>query len=196
MTGAFTAGAFLALFAHEEPAVYAADPGRVARVAIAAEQAQQPYLELWPQSDRSLGASVSAAIILESHLAESIHDGSKRGRAGEVCLVQINPINAMWKRVASTFDSLAGTGVEATVRCLRAGIETMQFGVRWCLKRHYKTNWIRAMWTFYRWGDRCWQSGAATERTKLTQRLLAAHWKPTKEMLAVLESERALLLPP
>lgn len=183
---AYSAGEYIALFATELPDVYAANPGRVARVAVGAERAEAKLRARFRRPNM-LGPTLATIAIKESRLAESVHDGSRRGRAGEICLTQIHPVNTQWKPWAPAFESLAGTDVEATERCFLAAAQSLTFALSYCHKRRYYRNWAKAMFSAYHYGGKCWLSPHAGERTALMLRLASTKWTPTKEQIELLD---------
>lgn len=172
---------FLAALAHEVPTQYAQDPARLANIAVAAELAQTELASKWARSPRELSGSILTAIITESGARRDVHDGSRRSRTRDICIMQINPGNGHWKKFATSFEQLAGTSVEATKRCIMVGITTLSGGLRRCLRRNYKTNWAQAMWTMYGFGHKCWLWKHAYKRAALGNKISRTKWKPTDE---------------
>lgn len=172
---------FLAALANEVPTQYAKDPERIANIALAAELAQSELGSKWARSSRELSGSVLTAIITESGARRDVHDGSKRSRTRDICIMQINQGNGHWKKHATSFEQLAGTSVEATKRCIMVGITTLSSGLRYCLNRNYKTNWAQAMWTIYGYGHKCWLWAHAYKRAALANKIAWTKWEPTEE---------------
>jgi hypothetical protein len=110
----FTELTFLALFASERPREFARNPERVAAVAIAAERAHSAMIAQWPHHPRLLGGVIAWAILAESGIDEAVHDGSKLGLAGEVCLMQISPGNGLWQGITESREALAGVAIHET----------------------------------------------------------------------------------
>jgi hypothetical protein len=137
------------------------DEGRLMIMSLAAETALAPY----PDEDYLRGA-ILTAIEHESGFMESVHSGELRGKAGEICLVQIHPTNGFWKQVATEFDELGGLDIESTTKCLTAGVLTLRHSRGYCRARRFYKNWAPAMWTKYHYGNRCWLSPHAYKRTR------------------------------
>lgn len=189
---AFTAAMFLAALAHEVPTQYEQDPERLATVAVAFELEQRALLPTWTKlkrPERELGAAVLTAMREESGLKLAVHDGSKRSRTRDICLMQINPGNPTWKKYAPSFEHLAGVGLAATRLCVATGMATLVAGVSYCLAHRYYTNWRQAMWSAYALG-RCWISRSAFKRAALQQRLASHDWQPTPRMRQLVEAVR------
>lgn len=167
-----TAVAILAALAAQRPTEYRDDPQRIATIAVAIEESSE--------SEFIRGALATAAI-KESGLWRSVHTGERRGRAGEICLVQIHPVNIRWKRTtAPSFEALAGTGLEATRWCFQTAAMHLAEGVRYCRKRRYIRNLVPAMWTFYH-VSKCWLSPHAFERAALQSKISSTRWVVTPE---------------
>ena len=177
----FTAVIFMAVFAAMKPSVYEKSPERVAVISVAAERAQEKLLPHWRRAPELLGGSIATAAIKESGLMEDTHSGERRGRAKEICLVQIHPTNRIWKRWAPSFESLAGVDLLSTERCLLSGGQTLVLSLNYCHKRRFYTNWAQAMWTKYHYGNRCWLSPHAHGRTALMNKIAWTKWEPTEE---------------
>lgn len=191
LSGAFTAAMFLALFASERPNEFAKAPERLATAALAAEQAQAQQQGKWRHGAPQLSAAIATVVLEESGLAADVHSGAKRGKAGEVCLVQIHPKNPQWRFVgAPSFESLAGTDLQATTWCLATGVHALVFAEGYCAARRYKRNWQKAMFTLYHLGGKCWVSPVANKRTKLMNRLSATKWVPTPEQVELVQRAR------
>lgn len=195
---ALAAAGFLALYAHEVPRVYAENPERVAVVAVASEQAQAVLLPTWPRynkkgsvTPRSLSAAIAAVVIEESGLDVAVHGGSKRGLAGEVCLMQIHPSNPQWQRHgAPSFDALGGTDLQATTWCILAGGQSLLSSLNYCWRKRFWSNWAQAMFTSYHLGHSCWLSPGAYRRTGYMRRLAAQSWDATPEQTELVERVR------
>jgi hypothetical protein len=173
---AFTALAFLAALASERPAEFRHDPERIATIAIAAERAQSATIASWRRHPRLLGASMIATSIGESGLTNEIHMGAVRGGEGEICLMQIHPVNALWKRWGE-FENLAGVEIELTAHCLVTGAETLIGFDRYCSRKGNR-DWLRRMFSGYS-GASCRVTELATNRAALTNRIAWTNWQPT-----------------
>jgi hypothetical protein len=185
--GAFTAASFLALFATQEPAVYRDNPERVAVIAVASERAQADLMPHWTRHPRLLGASLAVVALGESHLAESVHDGSRRGAVGEACLAQVHPINGHWRPYAASFEGLVGVGIDETTDCLSTGLATLVAADQQCTRQGYRTHWLSAMMTAYQFGGRCRPSKTGRERAEKANRWAWQEWTPTAEMTELVE---------
>lgn len=162
----FTAAIFMAALLRFQPADDHEELRRLATIAVAAETVVNDPDTKWGAPKDELWAAILTAVHQESTAQRNVHDGTLRGKAGEVCLMQIHPRNRLWPRVAETLEHLVGTDLESTVRCLRAGALTLESSRGYCAKRNYKTNWRQAMWTQYHYGSKCWLSPHAQKRTR------------------------------
>ena len=112
-------------------------PADEPRMRVIAESIDQVVIEFTPRWQRS-SVWLRAMLITNAHyngnFAESVHDGTKRGPGGDICIADINPGNPLWKRHADSFESLAGTDSESTLRCLRVGAETLVVSLNHCLR--------------------------------------------------------------
>jgi hypothetical protein len=173
----FTAITFLTLFASERPAEFRHDPERIAVVAIAAERAQSDLMAQWHRHPRMLGATLATVVLFESGLRENVHSGATRSSTDDVCLVQINHTNQLWRGRVETREDLAGVDLLPTSWCLATGIETLIAWDQYCSKRHPKRNWLEAMLSGYA-GDRCHVSKDSTMRAREANRLAWTNWQP------------------
>ena len=148
----------LAVLERERPEV---PPERAAIMAEAASQATS----LFPQHPM-LTAAILTAVEREGGFREDVQAGERRGKAGEICLTQIHPVNGFWKNYVVEFDDLAGLSLEATTACFKTAAHTLYYGRNRCLKQRYRTNWAQAMWTYYHYGNQCWLSPHAHLRTR------------------------------
>jgi len=177
------AALYLAMFARQEPAMYKANPPRIATLAVASAKAHEAIRPRWRWGDAQLMGAIGSGLEHESHLAESVHAGTKRGPAGGICVGQIHHTNGLWKRTgAPSFEALAGTDLQASTWCLHTVALSLVSGASYCHKRHFYTYWSRAMWTMYATGRRChpW-SRQAYKRSKRQAQLAATTWRPTPE---------------
>jgi len=179
----FTPAVFLAVFLAYCPQRDPEELKRVAVVSVAAYQAQQTLLKSkrWPGSEAELAGAIATGVIRESGLWHDTHDGSRIGRAGEICLMQIHPTNPAWKLFTSSRKNLAGTDLESTRLCLLTGAESLTRSARHCLGKRYFKNWRQAMWTMYHYGSRCWLSPHAYPRTRTMARIASKRWVVTEE---------------
>jgi len=167
-----SAAAILTLLATNFPGQFAEEPRRFAVIAVAAQHAVSKVAPKWRRGEKVLLAALLTAATRESGFRQDIHSGELRGKAGEVCLVQIHPTNPAWKKVgAPTFDALGGVGLEATTYCLEAGALSLIQAANYCTARKYRRNWAQAMWTAYHYGGQCWLSPHAYGRTALMWRM-------------------------
>jgi len=173
----FTSLTFLALFASERPAEFRHDPERIATIAIAAERAQSAVIAQWHRHPRLLGAALAVTVLRESNLLEGVHSGEVRGPTDDVCLVQINRGNTIWRNWAESRDALAGLDIVPTSACLGAGLETLMAMDRYCAQRP-RRNWLAQMFSGYA-GTRCRLTGDALSRAAETNRLAWTDWQPT-----------------
>lgn len=152
---------------------------RIATIAVAAEDVTAEVMaeKRWPSSEDELSAAIAAGIIEESGLLRTVHSGTLRGKAGEICIMQLHPKNTFWKEFE--FESLGGTDYASTRRCLLSGAHTLQWGARRCLARHYKTYWRQAMWSAYHLGGACWASPHRFKRAALQVRIASTRWEVT-----------------
>jgi hypothetical protein len=184
---AFTSLTFLVALAHERPAIYRADPERVAVVAVAAERAQSALIAQWHRHPRMLGALVLEGILAESSLDVRVHSGERLGLAGEVCLMQIGVSNPLWMPYADSREALAGLDVESTTACILTGIETLIAADRACSTRHPRRNWLQMTWQRYRTGYSCRITETGKLRARETNRLAWTDWQPTDEQREIIE---------
>lgn len=193
MSAAFTAAMFLAALSQEVRTQYEQDPERIAIIAIAAERAQSEMTTKWRHLPNELSGAIVAGIITESGARADIHDGTRRGLDGDICIMQIHRGNGNWKKFVTAFDQLAGHSVASTKLCILTGITTLSRGLNYCLNRNYKTNWGQAMWTMYRFGHKCWLADDAYKRTGLMNKIAWTKWEPTDEHRALIKAalERA-----
>ena len=172
----------------------AADLPRLATVAIAAEDVTREVFDKkgWPSSQDELSAAIVTGIINESWGREDIHSGALRGKAGEVCLMQIHPTNAFWAELTGgDFDALGGTDYESTRLCLTAGARTLRWGARRCLAQHYRTYWREAMWSAYHLGGACWASPHRFKRARMQSRIVSTSWQISPEVVDLISKARA-----
>jgi hypothetical protein len=191
VASAYTAEEYLAIFSTKAPGFYSKDPARFARIAVAAARAERKLIKRF-RHQRYLGAILATVALNESGLWPDTHEGTRRGKAGEICLTQIHPRNPKWRRWAPSFESLAGTDIASTELCFLAAGETLIGALGFCLHRHYYTNWAAAMFTNYHYGDRCWLSPHAYPRARYMTAIASRKWVPTPEQRKLLE---ALLRP-
>lgn len=184
----YTAEEYIAIFANKAPKEYAKNPERIARVALGAEKAELKLRLRFPQR-ALLGAILAATSLKESGLWESVHDGSRRGPSGEICLMQIHPVNTQWKAWAPSFESLAGTTVAATELCFLAGGQSLTSALNRCWARKYHKNWLEAMFTSYHYSAKCWLSPHAHERARFVRGIAATKWAATDEQRAILKTQ-------
>ena len=178
----WTAATLLAAFQSLAPAEYAKDPPRFATIAVAGESVVAEYGQRFVKGPRMLGAAVATAIRKESAFWLDVHDGSRVGPSGEVCLVQIHPSNPHWQRVGAPLrEALAGTDYESTRWCLATGAVSLSSALSHCWAQRFWKNWAQAMWTQYHYGNRCWLSPHAYKRTAMMRRIAYTRWEPTQE---------------
>jgi len=192
-----SAATILAALAILRPAQYHDNPERLALVANVVEQVAGEYAPRWRWGRPMLEAAIATAIDQESGLLETVHDGTLRGKAGEVCLMQVHPQNHTWQRLGiASFDALGGTDYQSTLNCVRTGTASLVFAAHHCYDQNYHRNWARAMWTQYHFGNRCWISPHAKKRAALMTRIASTHWAPTteqREQLNATKQHAALL---
>ena len=183
------AAAILALLADRAPQQYAAEPDRFAVIAVATERAVKAALPRWHRPEKLLLAALLTAALRESGFRKDIHSGELRGKAGEICLVQIHPRNPVWRTVgAPSFDALGGVDLQSTTYCLTAGALSLARAASYCGARHYRKNWAQAMWTLYHYGSKCWLSPHAYPRTATMWRLYNCSPVPTDEYMNLVRS--------
>lgn len=180
-TAAFTAAMYMAIFASELPTEYNKDPARFATIALAAEQVVEEQLPTWRRNPNELGAAVVTAMVFESGGWRSVHEGTRLGPTGDICLMQIHPGNGTWKRYAKAFSDLAGLGLEATKRCISTGARTLVTSLRHCHRKRYFKNWDKAMWSVYATGHNCWKSKQRFKRAAYARKIAWSKWEPTDE---------------
>jgi hypothetical protein len=190
----FTALTFLTAFAHERPRQFRDAPERIAMVAIATEVAQADVMARWHHHPRMLGAVIIEAILAESGLDQDVHSGLRRGRAGEICLMQIAPVNIAWQPFSDSFDALAGVEFEPTSECIMAGVKTLLAADLRCTRKHPKGNWVRVLWTGYQYSAYCFGGKYAKERERETNRIAWTRWEPKDQHIDALDAASNQLL--
>lgn len=109
-----------------------------------------------------LAAMLIATARHESDFRRAVHSGKVRGRAGEVCLMQINPKS---RRVGRQhhWSTLAGVDLAATRRCIETGADHYERHEQVC-GRSFGCALAR-------------YQGHKTARNKQTQRRLGTFWR-------------------
>ncbi|HEX2882235.1 MAG TPA: hypothetical protein VHO25_22095 [Polyangiaceae bacterium] len=143
---------------------------QIAAEAIATVHAE--FLPSWPRDSATLFAAQLTIIDFESDMQRGVHDGTIRGKAGEVCLMQAHRTNGFWARYGSSLDELAGTDLESTLRCIRTGTATLVWAANRCLKQHYRRNLWPAMFSAYHLGGQCWASPERFKRARAMQTIV------------------------
>lgn len=136
-------------------------PERAETIAHAISAAERAFPE-----HPMLAAALLTAIEQESNFSEAVQLGDVRGKAGEICMTQIHPVNGFWRGYVARFEDLAGLSIEATTACFLTAAKTLNYGRARCIRQHYRRNWAQAMWTHYHHGATCWLSPHAHKRTK------------------------------
>lgn len=165
----------------------------------------------WPGSTRSLALAALTVALYESGLREDVESGYPplgRGPAGEVCLMQIAPEeavkNAAWlsaddrarlsanpharERFART---LLGDSKQALERCFEIGMRMLARARRSCSGAG--ASWAYGMFSMYGSGGRCSLPGVADRRAKTFHHLLEEHASlglDTRKILGALLSAR------
>lgn len=155
--------AILSVLAEHRPDV---TPGRAETIAQAIAAAEREFPE-----HPMLAATLLTALEQESNFSEAVQLGIVRGRAGEICMTQIHPVNGFWRGYVAKFEDLAGLSLEATTACFLTAAKTLSYSRAQCLRQNYRRNWAQAMWTRYHYGSRCWLSPHAHKRT-----IRMLHW--------------------
>jgi hypothetical protein len=147
----------------------------------------------WPGSTRSLALAALTVALYESGLREDVQSGYPplgRGPAGEVCLMQIAPEeavkNAPWlsddERARLSADpharerfarTLLGESNQALKRCFEIGMRMLARARRSCAG--VGTSWAYGMFSMYGSGGRCSLPGVADRRAKTFHHLLEEH---------------------
>lgn len=186
------AAVLLAAFATLQPRVYAANPERVALVAVAVEQQAIQSSSKWRWGTQQLAAAIATAILKESSIWESVHSGEQRGKAGEICLMQIHPKNRVWERIGiESFESMGGVDPRSTRNCIAAGTATLVYAANRCYSKNYHRNWAPAMWTQYHYGSKCWLSPHAHGRARMMRQIATTRWVVTPEIEQQIAAARA-----
>lgn len=148
----------------------------------------------WPGSTRSLALAALTVTLYESGLREDIQSGYPplgRGPAGEVCLMQIAPKeavkNAPWlsddQRARLSDDprarerfvhTMLGQSREAIRRCILIGMR-MLVRARHSCSGAKRGSWAYGMFSMYGSGGRCSLPGVADRRDKTFHQLLREH---------------------
>ncbi len=157
--------------------MHPSDEPRMRIIADAVDQVVVEFAPRWRKSPAELRALLLTAPHFNGDFAEDVHSGAKRGPGGDICLSDINPGNPLWKRHADSFESLAGTDYEATLRCLRVGAETLTVSLNYCWKRRYYRNWIEATVSAYHHSP-CWSSPQRFKRAMFARSLLSFKGTP------------------
>jgi hypothetical protein len=144
----------------------ASEHERYETTAKALAQVHAEFLPQWPDSPVTLAAAQLTIIDFESNMLRGVHDGTIRGPAGEVCLMQVHRTNGFWDRYAGSLDELAGTDLESTIKCIRVGTATLVWAANRCLKQHYRKNFGPAMFSAYHLGGQCWASPERFKRAR------------------------------
>jgi hypothetical protein len=168
MTPTLFLALLLRLFPTPEPV-----PPRYETTAEALATVHAEFLPRWRRSGDEPAAVQLTVIRFESGFLEGVHGGSIRGPSGEICLMQIHPSNGLWKRYAPSFESLAGTDLASTERCLRSGTASLVWSLNHCLKRRYYKNAIPALFSSYHLGGKCWASPERFKRARYMRGVVA-----------------------
>lgn len=184
-----TPAAILAILATSAPKQFEENPERFAVIAVAAHTAVETVNPRWKRGDKLLLAAILTAAQQESGFQEEIQSGKKRGKAGEICMMQIHPSNSAWKDAgAPSFSALGGIDLKSTTYCLTAGAISLTRSANYCTARNYRKNWIPAMWTSYHYGGRCWISPHAYTRTSIMWRYYSRNPKIPEEFYALTDA--------
>lgn len=106
------------------PETYPEGLRRYAVIARAMDAVQRRPPRRWRGSGPELWRALAAIVRQESAMWRGVHDGTIRGSAGEVCLVQLHP--RIWASLGIADPAeVLGVDLEATERCLRAGAELL-----------------------------------------------------------------------
>jgi len=141
--------AFLAAFIAIRAPASPEEMQRYQTTAAAAEIVHMELLPRWQRSARQLMAAMVTIVDFESDMLLKVHDGSIRGKAGEICLAQIHRANGLWKRHAAKFEDLAGVTLGHTVQCFRTMADTLVHSLNLALKHRYLTYWREATFSAY-----------------------------------------------
>ena len=155
-------------------------PARLADIAVGVSRETDRAVDggLWPaKAQRWLAAAAMVTAAEEGWWFRSdVHSGRKLADHGQtICFMGIHLGNpkayGVSKPNRKAWRILGGLDPASTARCSWGGISSLARARRICLRQHYRTNWLQAMFTLYATGNRCWLWKGAHRRAGRTARL-------------------------
>lgn len=128
----------------------------------------------FPGAERRLWLAAAIATgYRESGFARSVHEGRRTGDRGRsTCLHQIHRGNPA-AHAPDSWGSLAGTGLAATRRCVRAGLRSLATMRSYCARRVAPERILEATLSGYLSGSSCQESAEGLRRAQIARKLLA-----------------------
>lgn len=130
----------------------------------------------WPGTATSLAAAVYSASYWSTGFREDIQVGAKRGPAGEVCLMDLQPGTLAWATPGVTIDQVVGRDYESLRRCFDAGVRVLVSSRLWADKA---CSPIKGSSTPYNWfakygtGSQCHTYGLLGDYARKRERTFA-----------------------